>query len=93
MGLIEQEKLYSFSIPQYTPSSFEVKAEVEKEGSFAINRTEASEITWAACGNKFNLPHPFNEDGHDAAKCMRSVAEPLLIDHFGESIIDKWRNP
>ncbi|CAA3022306.1 salicylate carboxymethyltransferase-like [Olea europaea subsp. europaea] len=88
-GLIEQEKLYSFSIPQYTPSPFEVKAEVEKEGSFAINHLEASEINWAACGNKFNLPHSFNDDGYNVAKCIRSVAEPLLIDHFGESIMDK----
>ncbi|KAL0367511.1 UNVERIFIED_CONTAM: Salicylate carboxymethyltransferase [Sesamum radiatum] len=75
-GLIEEEKLGSFNIPQYTPSLSEVKTEVEKEGSFTINRLQVSEIAWAACGGC----------GYNVAKCMRSVAEPLLVGHFGELV-------
>lgn len=91
-GLIEEEKLSSFNIPQYTPSLSEVKTEVEKEGSFSINSLEASEIRWAACGTSgFYAPEysKKGDDGYNVAKCMRSVAEPLLVEQFGELVIDK----
>ncbi|KAK4490674.1 hypothetical protein RD792_001365 [Penstemon davidsonii] len=89
-GLIEEEKLLSFNIPQYTPSPSEVKAEVKNEGSFSIKRLEASEITWTACGN-INMDSSTN-----VAKCMRAVAEPLLVQHFGpllvlDQLFDKYR--
>ncbi|XP_047974630.1 S-adenosyl-L-methionine:benzoic acid/salicylic acid carboxyl methyltransferase 3-like isoform X2 [Salvia hispanica] len=80
-GGIEEEKLHSFNIPQYMPSPAEVKRSVEMEGSFAISRLETSEIRWADCGSSCG--------GEDVAKCMRSVAEPMLVEHFGETIIDE----
>ncbi|XP_047966810.1 salicylate carboxymethyltransferase-like [Salvia hispanica] len=83
-GAIEEEKLHSFNIPQYTPSPAEVKRSVEEEGSFAISRLEATEIRWADCGSGES-----GYESYDVAKCMRSVAEPLLVEHFGESIIDE----
>ena len=43
-GIIKEEKLDTFNIPLYTPSPSEVKLEVLKEGSFAINRLEVSEV-------------------------------------------------
>nr|QCF60516.1 perillic acid O-methyltransferase [Salvia dorisiana] len=79
-GAIEEEKVHSFNIPEYTPSPAEVRRSVEEEGSFAITRLEASEIRWAECGGG---------GSYDVAKCMRSVAEPLLVEHFGGSIIDE----
>nr|UMB49614.1 salicylic acid methyltransferase [Nepeta cataria] len=79
-GVIEEDKLHSFNIPQYTPSPAEVKEAVEEEGSFTISRLEASEIRWAACGDG---------DGYSVARCMRSVAEPLVVEHFGESIVER----
>ncbi|EYU30773.1 hypothetical protein MIMGU_mgv1a025571mg, partial [Erythranthe guttata] len=86
-GVIEKEKLESFNIPQYTPSPEEVKNEVEKEGSFTINRLESSEITWAACSPG---PEPNNSDaGEYLAQCMRSVTESLLVNHFGQLVIDQ----
>ncbi|KAL0434368.1 UNVERIFIED_CONTAM: Salicylate carboxymethyltransferase [Sesamum latifolium] len=92
-GLIEEEKLGSFNIPQYTPSLSEVKTEVEKEGSFTINRLQVSEIEWAACGGNGLCSPEYSrngvDDGYNVAKCMRSVAEPLLVEHFGELIIDQ----
>ncbi|PIN15768.1 Salicylate carboxymethyltransferase [Handroanthus impetiginosus] len=88
-GLIEEEKLHSFHIPQYTPSTKEVASEIQKEGSFIINRLEASEITWAACSSFYSQDSIEHDDGYNVAKCMRSVAEPLLAKHFGDLVIDQ----
>ncbi|XWS42094.1 hypothetical protein CRYUN_Cryun17cG0139100 [Craigia yunnanensis] len=88
-GLIEEEKLNSFNIPQYTPSPAEVKSEVLKEGSFTIDRLEVTEVNWNAYQNEFDLSDAFKDGGYNVAKCMRAVAEPLLASHFGEAIIDE----
>ncbi|XP_052118428.1 salicylate carboxymethyltransferase-like [Arachis duranensis] len=82
-GIIKEEEVNRFNIPQYTPSPSEVKSEVMKEGSFSIDRLDVSEVHW----------NPFNDDGSDdggyhVANLMRSVAEPLLTTHFGEAIIE-----
>ncbi|KAM7249973.1 hypothetical protein ACFE04_021856 [Oxalis oulophora] len=87
-GMIEEKELDSFNIPQYTPCLEEVKSEVIKEGSFTINRLEFSKVNWNAC-NKNPLDAMFNDDGYSLAKCMRAVAEPLIISHFGETIVDE----
>ncbi|CDO99414.1 unnamed protein product [Coffea canephora] len=47
-GLVEEKKLDSFNIPQYTPSPAEVRSLVEMEGSFTVDRLEATEIHWNA---------------------------------------------
>ncbi|XP_011100460.1 salicylate carboxymethyltransferase isoform X1 [Sesamum indicum] len=84
-GLIEENKLHTFHIPYFTPSPAEVAAEVEKEGSFALNAVEVSEISWAACSNS-----PLHsENAWHMASCLRSVAEPLLVEQFGEVLIDE----
>ncbi|XP_073127340.1 salicylate carboxymethyltransferase [Henckelia pumila] len=88
-GVIEEEKLHSFNIPQYTPSPTEVKEEVEKEGSFGINHLETSEISWAAWGKGFHAAAAAEPDGNNVSGCMRSVAEPLLSERFGESVMDQ----
>ncbi|KAJ9172750.1 hypothetical protein P3X46_015960 [Hevea brasiliensis] len=84
-GIIEEEKFDSFNIPQYTPSPFEVQSEIEKEGSFIIDRLEVSAVNWDAYHNEFNLADAFKDGGYNVAKCMRAVAEPLLVGHFGFS--------
>nr|ACP20216.1 salicylic acid carboxyl methyltransferase [Mikania micrantha] len=82
-GLVEEEKLDSFNIPQYTPSPKEVRKEVEKEGSFSINCVEVTEVNWDACTSDGD------DQGYNMGKCMRAVAEPLLLSHFGELIIEE----
>ncbi|KAA8547402.1 hypothetical protein F0562_003734 [Nyssa sinensis] len=89
VGIIEEEKMDSFNIPQYTPSPMEVKSEVQNEGSFAIDRLEATEVNWNAYDNEFCPSEAFKDGGYNVAKCMRAVAEPLLVSHFGEIIIDE----
>ncbi|XP_057790230.1 salicylate carboxymethyltransferase-like [Salvia miltiorrhiza] len=88
-GVVEEEIVDSFNIPQYTPSPIEVKKEVENEGSFIITHLEASEISWAACSATNNDTANHKINAYNVAKCMRSVAEPLLVQHFGQSIIDQ----
>ncbi|XP_010026916.2 LOW QUALITY PROTEIN: S-adenosyl-L-methionine:benzoic acid/salicylic acid carboxyl methyltransferase 3 [Eucalyptus grandis] len=88
-GLIEEEKLDSFNIPQYTPSPKEVRLEVQKQGSFSIDCLEVSEVNWNVFDTDFD-PNVVSKDGeYNLARCMRAVAEPLLIDHFGEEIMDE----
>lgn len=84
----------TFNIPLYTPSSLEVKLEVLKEGSFAINRLEVSEVNWNAMDerNAFEFESEMNESlsdaGYNVAQSVRAVAEPMLVNHFGEAIIE-----
>lgn len=81
-GLIEEEKVDSFNIPQYTPSPADVKYVVEKEGSFTINQLEATRVHWNACNDKYK------NVGYSVSRCMRAVAEPLLVSQFGEELMD-----
>ncbi|XP_047324627.1 S-adenosyl-L-methionine:benzoic acid/salicylic acid carboxyl methyltransferase 1-like [Impatiens glandulifera] len=87
-GIIEEGKMDTFNIPQYTPSPGEVKLEVEKEGSFIINSLEVSQVDWSASAKGFSTNPIRENEGYDLAECMRAVAEPMLANHFGESIID-----
>ncbi|EXC35437.1 Salicylate O-methyltransferase [Morus notabilis] len=88
-GLIEEDKLDTFNIPQYTPCPSEVKSEVLKEGSFTINRLEVSQVNWDAYHSDFSPSDALDDGGYSVAKCMRAVAEPLLVSHFGEGIIEE----
>ncbi|KAJ7944249.1 Salicylate O-methyltransferase [Quillaja saponaria] len=87
--LIEEEQLDSFNIPMYTPSPSEVKLEVIKEGSFTINHLQTSEVSWNAYDNELSLSEAFSDGGYNVASCIRAVAEPLLVSHFNEGIIDE----
>lgn len=91
-GLLEEEKVNCFNVPQYTPSPAEIKSEVIKEGSFTIDHLEVSEVNWNAYQDDFKFNEAadaFNDGGYNVANCMRAVAEPLLVSQFGEEIIDE----
>ncbi|XP_048129075.1 salicylate carboxymethyltransferase-like [Rhodamnia argentea] len=88
-GLIEEEKLDSFNIPNYTPSPKEVRLEVQKQGSFSIDYLEVSEVNLSIFDSDFNPNVASEDEGYNLAKCVRAVAEPMLVDHFGEEIIDE----
>ncbi|XP_058773481.1 S-adenosyl-L-methionine:benzoic acid/salicylic acid carboxyl methyltransferase 3-like [Vicia villosa] len=76
-GIIEEEKLNTFNLPNYFPSSSEVKLEVETEGSFSINQMEVSEVNW-------HVPEP--DMVESVVKTTKAILEPLLISHFGEGV-------
>ena len=94
-GIIKEEQLDTFNIPQYTPSPSEVELEVLKEGSFASNRLEVSEVNWNAFDDRNALEFEsersdtLSDGGYNVAQCMRAVAEPMLVSHFGEAIIEE----
>ncbi|XP_054793942.1 S-adenosyl-L-methionine:benzoic acid/salicylic acid carboxyl methyltransferase 3-like [Prosopis cineraria] len=83
MGIIKEEEVDSFNIPQYTPSPSEVEQEIVKQGSFSINSMEVSAVNWNA------KSEVVSDGGYSVTKCMRAVAEPLLISHFGERIVEE----
>lgn len=72
-GSIDEKKVDSFNIPLYNPSPSEVRYIVEKEGSFIIDILETSEIHRNSC----------DDDKYNMVQSVRSVAEPLLVSHFG----------
>ncbi|XP_057419292.1 S-adenosyl-L-methionine:benzoic acid/salicylic acid carboxyl methyltransferase 1 isoform X2 [Lotus japonicus] len=95
-GIIKEEQVDTFNIPQYNPSLSEVKLEVINEGSFVINRMEVSDVNWSTLGNQNNdfyfeskISKQLSEGGYNVARCMRAVAEPLLVSHFGDAIIEE----
>ncbi|KAK7386542.1 hypothetical protein VNO78_26851 [Psophocarpus tetragonolobus] len=94
-GTIKKEQLDTFNIPQYTPSPSEVKLEVLKEGSFFIDRLEVSEVHWNAFDEwnalefEYERSESLSDGGYNVAQCMRAVAEPMLVSHFGEDIIEE----
>ncbi|KAG6647007.1 hypothetical protein CIPAW_07G048700 [Carya illinoinensis] len=90
MGLIEEEKMDSSNIPQYTPSPSKVKFEVSKEGCFFIDYLEVFEVNWRVNNtSKINSSDDqFCDGNYNVAKCMKVVAEPLLVSHFGDAIIE-----
>ncbi|KAA0036209.1 salicylate carboxymethyltransferase-like [Cucumis melo var. makuwa] len=98
-GIVEEKKADSFNIPYYIPSPKEVEAEVVKEGSFILNLLKASSINLNhivhETDQQDHSSSPLinnslaNADDYDFAKCIQSVAEPLLIHHFGEEIMDE----
>ncbi|XXG84513.1 hypothetical protein AAC387_Pa10g2015 [Persea americana] len=90
-GLIKEDKLDSFNVPQYTPSPPEVEALIKLEGSFIIHRLETYAVSWDPDQDKTihqSLGFDQLKTGEKVAKYMRAVAEPLLTSHFGEAIID-----
>ena len=86
----------SFKIPTYTPSPSELKFEVLKGGDYSIDRQEVFEANWNIYDGEFNTSNGFRNDGYGAAKHVRAVAEPLLVTHVGDAIIDmvfhRWQN-
>ncbi|KAL0543361.1 hypothetical protein IC582_018456 [Cucumis melo] len=91
-GIVEEEKVDRFNIPNFMPSPKEIKDEVLKEGSFIINELKVSSIDWNFYntemeGTKYTsfIGNSYN----NIAKCIRSVTEPLMIPHFGEAIIEE----
>ncbi|CAN1157626.1 Salicylate carboxymethyltransferase [Linum perenne] len=90
-GFISKERLDSFNIPLFMPSPKEIEVEVQKQGAFAIDQIEVTEGSWDPYKGEENVAESEKDCGHNVAKCMRAVAEPLLASHFGsnQKIIDE----
>ncbi|CAI0392351.1 unnamed protein product [Linum tenue] len=82
-GLIDQTKLDSFNLPIYMPSPMEVQVEVQKQGTFTIERLEVWESSWNPHEGEVDLPESLQDGGRNVARCIRAVMEPLLVRQFG----------
>ncbi|KAJ0087317.1 hypothetical protein Patl1_09185 [Pistacia atlantica] len=89
-GLIEEEKVDSFNAPYYAPCPEELKLEVEKEGSFIIDRLEAFEIDWdGGVDEAVNNTLGALSRGQRVAVTIRAVVESMVAHHFGNHILDE----
>ena len=86
--LIPEEKVNTFNAPYYGPCAEELGLEVQKEGSFIMDRLEAFEIDW---DGSVDMPNTINgtlSGGQRVAKTIRAVIESMLESHFGRDIMD-----
>lgn len=86
-GLLREEDINSFNLPIYTPCTNELKAIIEFESSFSLDRLETFETNWDM--HDANEIMPENSSGKLMAKTVRAVMEPLLASHFGNTLMDK----
>ncbi|XP_062164490.1 probable jasmonic acid carboxyl methyltransferase 2 isoform X2 [Alnus glutinosa] len=86
-GLIPEEKVDTFNAPYYAPCAEEVKSEIQKDGSFIMDRLEAFEIDWDGGVDSCNsIETP--SSGQRVAKTIRAVVESMMEAHFGSDIMD-----
>ncbi|CAD5330119.1 unnamed protein product [Arabidopsis thaliana] len=82
-GETEEEKLDSYDMHFYAPSADEIEGEVDKEGSFELERLEMLEVKKDKGNNEGDISY-----GKAVAKTVRAVQESMLVQHFGEKILD-----
>ncbi|WCJ40249.1 S-adenosyl-L-methionine-dependent methyltransferases superfamily protein [Euphorbia peplus] len=89
-GLIQESMLDNWNIPLYYPSLEEVTDLVEKEHSFTIERAEEFELSWDANMEDGNPDLVFDkwERGNHVGRLLRAGAESMIVDQFGEDIVD-----
>lgn len=80
-GIVKEEDIDSLNIPWYLPHEEEVKGAIEREGSFEVNKLEVIEGHWVELEER-------KEGAKMVAGVMRAIMEPLLVNHFGKSVID-----
>ncbi|XVF59669.1 hypothetical protein PTKIN_Ptkin07bG0294300 [Pterospermum kingtungense] len=77
-GEIEQEKLDSYDVHFYAPSTSEIEGEVRREGSFQVERLEMFEIEREVKGGE--------SYGTAVAMTVRAIQESMLCTHFGDGL-------
>uniref|UniRef100_A0ACD5YYC4 Uncharacterized protein n=1 Tax=Avena sativa TaxID=4498 RepID=A0ACD5YYC4_AVESA len=89
-GLVEKEKLDSFNLPMYTPSTNEVRAVVAQSKAFDISQIKSFESNWDPHDDsQENDVEDCIQSGMNVSKSLRAVFGPLLANHFGESLLDR----
>ncbi|KAL9358027.1 hypothetical protein Peur_051280 [Populus x canadensis] len=88
-GLVEEEKVDSFNAPYYGPCAEEMRLEIEKDGSFSVNRLETFEIDWDGGVDDVDTTSGAASRGQRVAKTIRAVVESMLESHFEKDIMDE----
>ncbi|KAL5704702.1 gibberellin A4 carboxyl methyltransferase [Ranunculus cassubicifolius] len=81
-GEIDKEKLDSYNVHFYAPSKYEIEDEVQREGSFAIDRLEMFE-------NGRKESNDVRNYGRTVTTTVRAIQESMISHHFGEEIVEK----
>ncbi|EMS56388.1 Salicylate O-methyltransferase [Triticum urartu] len=89
-GCVEKEKLDTFNLPYYAPSVKEVKALINESKLFDIEHVRLFESNWYPQDDSdSDVVLDYAIGGANVAKCIRAVLEPLIVDHFGDNIIEE----
>ncbi|OMO83515.1 SAM dependent carboxyl methyltransferase [Corchorus olitorius] len=86
-GLVEEERLDTYNIPYYQPCPEEIETEIEKEGSFILDRLDVLPLPWDCVNGGIN--HDRAATAKQMAKAIGAVHESLIQSHFGAHIMDR----
>ncbi|RWW74621.1 hypothetical protein BHE74_00017438 [Ensete ventricosum] len=78
--MVDEEKVDTYNVPFYAPSTKEIEDEVGREGSFEIDFIQAYEQN-TSTGD----PH---KDARITSMAIRAIQESMITHHFGEGIAD-----
>ncbi|XP_076958567.1 S-adenosyl-L-methionine:benzoic acid/salicylic acid carboxyl methyltransferase 3-like [Bidens hawaiensis] len=91
-GMVNESDINSFNVPLYLPCEDEVRNIIEHEGSFSLDNMNGFKLNWDPYDTDYTNMYDSNELSRihtvNITKLMRAILEPLLISHFGDSIID-----
>ncbi|KAJ0523271.1 putative methyltransferase [Helianthus annuus] len=91
-GLVRESDINSFNVPLYFPCEEEVRNIIEYERSFSLENMNVFKINWDPQDTDYINMNDSDElsqiHAKNMSKLVKSVYEPLLIFHFGNSIID-----
>ncbi|KAK8669745.1 hypothetical protein V6N13_107169 [Hibiscus sabdariffa] len=87
MGLVEEEMLDGYYTPYFEPCAKEIRAEVDKEGSFIIDCLEVVALPWDYVNGGINYDRTLT--AKEMAKGMRAVNESMIRSHFRADIMDQ----
>ncbi|XP_047054857.1 anthranilate O-methyltransferase 2-like [Lolium rigidum] len=89
-GRVEKKKLDSFNLPYYAPSMKEVNTLIKKNGLFNVEQIKLFESNWDPQDDlDGDVVLDSASSGKNVAQCIRAVLEPLIVDHFGQDIIEE----
>jgi jasmonate O-methyltransferase len=87
---VEKKKLDSFNLPYYAPSMKEVNTLIKKNGLFNVEQIKLFESNWDPQDDlDGEVVLDSDSSGKNVAQCIRAVLEPLIVDHFGQDIIEE----
>ncbi|XAR64575.1 hypothetical protein NMG60_11008309 [Bertholletia excelsa] len=89
-GHVREEDVDSFNFPFYNSYKDEVKAIIEKEKSFSLERLEVFQSNWDVSDNDNDGDKNLDkcERSRNVASRIRALSEPMLAAHFGDLIIE-----
>ncbi|XP_048437064.1 3,7-dimethylxanthine N-methyltransferase 1-like [Pyrus x bretschneideri] len=87
-GLIEDEKLDTFDLPYYAPTTKEVEDVIEAEGSLTLQSLEVLKNDWDSYIKRADGRLDRKARAAVLATDIRAVGEPILATQFGEAAMD-----